>query len=53
MRNSAVSMSGMFTYWHEGLNQWSWRHDFISYDKNIVEYIAGETNVGRGEQGEK
>ena len=22
-------------------------------DKNIVEYIAGEINLGRGEQGEK
>ena len=27
--------------------------NFISYDKHIVEHIAGEINVGRGEQGEK
>ena len=27
--------------------------DFISYDKHIVGDIAGEINVGRGDQGEK
>ena len=28
-------------------------HDFISYAKHITEHIAGEVNVGRGEQGEQ
>ena len=28
-------------------------HDFISYDKHIIEHIAGKINVGRGEQSEK
>ena len=28
-------------------------HDFISYEKHIIKHIAGEINVGRGEQGEQ
>ena len=28
-------------------------HDFISYEKHIIEHIAGEINVGRGEQDEQ
>ena len=28
-------------------------HDFISYEKHIIEQIAFEINVGRGEQGEQ
>ena len=28
-------------------------HDFKSYDKDIIEHIAGVINVGRGEQDQK
>ena len=28
-------------------------HDFISYEKHIIDHIAGEVNVGKGEEGEK
>ena len=27
--------------------------DFISYEKHIIEHIAGKINVGKGEQGEQ
>ena len=28
-------------------------HDFILYEKHIIEHLAGDINVSRGEQGEK